>query len=155
MRITRSRGGGMGRTPRSSRNRPPTPRASGATTVLRIPSPNRARRSVSRESTTALPTRDEQVDDETPPSQENQPDTVAPSAQEVVQPQTDQQEHGDPGMTMDNLLQTNQDLQHPIGQDLLFHPTSRKPERMTVGHMKQEKSQVTQHIQDSGIRVMW
>ncbi len=94
MRITRSRGGGIERTPR---DRPPTPRTSGATTVLRAPSPNRARRTASGESATALPTRDEQVDDETPPSQENQPDTVAPSVPEVVQPQTDQQEQGNPG----------------------------------------------------------
>jgi hypothetical protein len=55
MRITRSRGGGMGRTPR---DRPPTPKASGAASVLRTPSPNRARRSASREPTTALPNRD-------------------------------------------------------------------------------------------------
>jgi hypothetical protein len=81
MRIIRSRGGGMGRTPR---NRPPTPRASGATSVLRTPSPNRARKSASRESTTALPTRDEQVDDETPPSQENQANIAALSVPEVV-----------------------------------------------------------------------
>jgi len=30
-------------------------------------------------------------------------------------------------MMVDNLLQTNLDLQHPIGRDLLLHPTSRKP----------------------------
>jgi hypothetical protein len=30
-------------------------------------------------------------------------------------------------MTVDNLLQTNPDLQHPIGRDLLLHPTSKKP----------------------------
>jgi hypothetical protein len=94
IRITRSRGGGMGRTPR---DRPPTPRTSGATSVLRTPSPNRARRSACRESTTALPNRDEQVDGETQPSQENQPNITAPSVQEAVQPQTDQQEQGNPG----------------------------------------------------------
>jgi hypothetical protein len=43
---------------------------------------------------------------------------------------------------MDNLLQANQDLQHLIGQDLPLHQTSTKPERMTEGHMKQEKNQV-------------
>jgi hypothetical protein len=84
----------MGRTPG---NRPPTPRTSGATSVLRTPSPNRARRSASGESTTALPNRDEQVDGETQPSQENQPNITALSVQEVVQPQTDQQEQGNPG----------------------------------------------------------
>jgi hypothetical protein len=65
MRITRSRGGELGRTPR---DRPPTPRASGAASVLRLPSPNRARRSASREPTTALPNRDEQMDGETLPN---------------------------------------------------------------------------------------
>jgi hypothetical protein len=50
MRITRSRGGGMRMTPR---DRPPTPRASGAASVLRTPSPNRTRGSASREPTTA------------------------------------------------------------------------------------------------------
>jgi hypothetical protein len=94
MRITRSRGGGMGRTPR---DRPPTPRTSGATSVPRTPSPNRARRSASRESTTALPNRDEQMDGGTQPNQENQPDIAAPSVQGVVQPQNDQQEQGNPG----------------------------------------------------------
>jgi hypothetical protein len=94
IRITRSRGGGMGRTPR---DRPPTPRTNGATSVLRTQSPNRARRSASRESTTALPNRDEQVDGETQPNQENQPAIAAPSVQEAVQPQTDQQEQGNPG----------------------------------------------------------
>jgi hypothetical protein len=58
-------------------------------------------------------------------------------------------------MTVDSLLQTNPDLQHPIGWDLLFHPTSKKPERMTEEHMKQEKSQVIQRIQESGIGLMW
>ena len=62
MRITRSRGGGIGMTPR---DRPPTPRASGAASMLRTPSPNRARRSASREPTTALPSRDEQIYGET------------------------------------------------------------------------------------------
>jgi hypothetical protein len=56
----------MGRTPRSLRNRPLTPRANGATTGLRTPSPNRTGRSASRESTTTLPTRDEQVNHEAP-----------------------------------------------------------------------------------------
>jgi hypothetical protein len=58
-------------------------------------------------------------------------------------------------MTADNLLQTNPGLLHPIGQDLLFHPTFNKPERMIGEHMKQEKSQVIQHIQGSGIGLMW
>jgi hypothetical protein len=58
-------------------------------------------------------------------------------------------------MTVDNLLQTNLDLQHPIGRDLLLHPTSKKPEKMIGEHMKQEKSQVIQHIQDFGIGLMW
>jgi hypothetical protein len=58
-------------------------------------------------------------------------------------------------MTMGNLLQTNPGLQHPIGRDLPFHPTFKKPERMVGEHMKQEKSQVIQHIQDSGIGPMW
>ena len=83
----------MGRTPRE---RPPTPRTSGATSVLRTPSPNRARRSASRESTTALPNRDEQVDGETQPNQENQPEIAAPSVPEAMQPQSDQQEQGYP-----------------------------------------------------------
>jgi hypothetical protein len=77
----------MGRTPR---DRPPTPRASGATSVLRTPSPNRARRSESRD-------RDEQMDGGTQPNQENQTDIAAPSVQGVVQPQADQQEQGNPG----------------------------------------------------------
>jgi hypothetical protein len=72
MRITRSRGGGMARTPM---DRPPTPRTSGATSVLRTPSPNRARRLASRESATALPNRDGQVDGETQLNQENQPES--------------------------------------------------------------------------------
>jgi hypothetical protein len=71
MRITRSRGGGMARTPR---DRPPTPRVSGATSMLRTPSPNRARRSASRG-------RDEKMDGETQPNQENQPDIAAQSVQ--------------------------------------------------------------------------
>lgn len=76
MRITRSRGGGIGMTPR---DRPPTPRASGAT--LRTPSPNRTRRSAS-----APPGRDGQTHGE----------VTTPSVQEVIQPQTDQQGHGNP-----------------------------------------------------------
>jgi len=59
MRITRSRGGELGRT---LRDRPPTPRASGGISVLRTPFPNRTRRSASRQPTTALPNRDEQMD---------------------------------------------------------------------------------------------
>jgi hypothetical protein len=94
MRITRSRGGGMGRTPR---DRPPTPRTSGATSVLRTPSPNRARRSASREPITALPNRDEQTDGGSQPSQENQPNITAPSVPEAVQPQIDQQGQRNPG----------------------------------------------------------
>ena len=86
MRITRSRGGGMGMTPR---DRSPTPRASGAASMSRTPSPNRTRRSASREPTTALPSRDEQIHGETQPNQ-----ITAPSVQEVIQPQTDQQEQG-------------------------------------------------------------
>jgi len=74
MRITRSRGGGIGMTPR---DRPP--RASGAT--LRTPSPNRTRRSAS-----APPGRDGQTHGE----------VTTPSVQEVIQPQTDQQGHGNP-----------------------------------------------------------
>jgi hypothetical protein len=58
-------------------------------------------------------------------------------------------------MMVDNLLQTNLDLQHPTGRDLLFHPISKKPERMIEEHMKQEKSQVIQLIQESGIGLMW
>jgi hypothetical protein len=58
-------------------------------------------------------------------------------------------------MTVDNLLQTNLDLQHPIGRDLLLHPTSKKPEKMIGEHMKQEKSQVIQHIQEFGIGPVW
>jgi hypothetical protein len=96
MRVTKSRGSGKGRTPRGLRNRPPTPRASGVTTGLRTPSPNKTGRSASRASTATLPTRDEQVNGETPPSQENQPETIAPSIPEAVQPQTDQQEQGNP-----------------------------------------------------------
>jgi len=45
-------------------------------------------------------------------------------------------------MIVDNLLQTNQGFQHPTGQGLLFHPTSKKPERIIEEHMKQEKSQL-------------
>jgi hypothetical protein len=88
MRTTRSRGRGTGRT---LRDRPPTPRASGAASVLRTPSPNRTRGSASKESTAILPNRDEQTDEETHPNQENQPDIAA------VQPQIDQQEQWDPG----------------------------------------------------------
>ena len=58
-------------------------------------------------------------------------------------------------MTVDNLLQTNPGLQPQIGRDLLFHPTSKKPERMTEERMKQEKSQFIQHIQGSGIGLVW
>ena len=76
MRITRSRGGELGRT---LRDRPPTTRASGAASVLRTPSPNRTRRSASREPTTALPSRDEQIHGEIQPNQENQPNITAPS----------------------------------------------------------------------------
>ena len=67
MRTTMSRGLGTGRT---LRDRLPTPRASGAASVLRTPTPNRARRSASREPTTALPNRDGQADEETHPNQE-------------------------------------------------------------------------------------
>jgi len=94
MRITRSRGGELGRT---LRDRPPTPRASGAASVIRTPSPNRARRPASREPTTALPSRDGQMDGETQPNQENHPNITAPSVPEAVQPQIDQQEQGNPG----------------------------------------------------------
>ena len=78
MRITRSRGGGIGMTPR---DRPPTPRASGAASMSRTPSPNRTRRSAS-----APPGRDGQTHGE----------VTTPSVQEVIQPQTDQQGHGNP-----------------------------------------------------------
>ena len=83
MRITRSRGGGIGMTPR---DRPPTPRASGAAAMSRTPSPNRTRRSATREHVTAPPGRDEQTHGE----------VTTPSVQEVIQPQTDQQGHGNP-----------------------------------------------------------
>jgi len=126
----------MGRAPR---DRPPTPRASGATSVLRTPSPNRARRSASRD-------RDEQMDGETQPNQENQPNVAAPSVQGVVNPRLTNRNREIQEMTVDNLLQTNPGLQHPIGRDLLFHPTFNKPERMIEEHMKQEKSQVIQYI---------
>jgi hypothetical protein len=148
MRTTRSRGLGTGRT---QRDRPPTPRASGAASVIRTPSPIRTRRSASREPTPALPSRDEQMDEEAQLNQENQPNTMAPSVQEMVQPRTDRQQQGSPGNDSGNMLQTNPGLQHPIGRDLLFHPTFNKPERMIEEHMKQEKSQVNQHIQGSGI----
>jgi hypothetical protein len=94
VRITRSRGGEQGRT---LRNRPPTPRTSGAVPVIRTPSPNRARRPVSGGPTTALSGRDEQMDGEAQPNQENQPSPVAPSVQGEVQPQDDQQQQGNPG----------------------------------------------------------
>jgi len=94
MRVTRSRGDDLGRT---LRDRPPTPRNSVAASLIRTPSPNRARRSASREPTTALPNRDEQIDGETQPSQENQPNITAPSVPEAVQPQIDQQDQGNPG----------------------------------------------------------
>jgi hypothetical protein len=42
-------------------------------------------------------------------------------------------------MIVDNLLQTKPSLQHPTGRGLLFHPTSKKPERMIEEHTKQEK----------------
>jgi hypothetical protein len=58
-------------------------------------------------------------------------------------------------MMVDNLLQTNLDPQHPIGWDLFLHQTSKKPERMIGEHIKQEKSQVIQHIQEFGIGLMW
>jgi hypothetical protein len=47
--------------------------------------------------TTALSGRDEQMDGEAQPNQENQPSPVAPSVQGEVQPQTDQQQQGNPG----------------------------------------------------------
>jgi hypothetical protein len=105
MRVTRIIGGGMGRTPVSTRRRPTTPRTSGATARLRTPSPSRTGRSASRESTATLPTRDELVNDEAPTSQEtqlntignkNQPEPIAPSIPQPVQPQTDQQGQGNP-----------------------------------------------------------
>jgi hypothetical protein len=74
MRTTRSRGLGTGRT---LRDRPPTPRASGAASVLRTPSPSRTRGSASRESTAFLLNRDEQTDEETYPNQENQCEVIA------------------------------------------------------------------------------
>jgi hypothetical protein len=80
MRTTRSRGLGTGRT---QRDRPPTPRASGAASVHRTPSPSRTRGSTSRESAAILPNRDEQTDEGTHPNQENQPEIAA------VQPQID------------------------------------------------------------------
>jgi len=58
-------------------------------------------------------------------------------------------------MTVDNLLQTNPGLQRQIGRDLLFHPIFNKPEKMIEEHMRQEKSQVIQHIQGSGIGLVW
>ena len=58
-------------------------------------------------------------------------------------------------MTVDNLLQTNPGLQQQIGRDLLFHPTFNKPEKMIEEHMRQEKSQVIQHIQGSRIGLVW
>jgi len=66
------------------RDRPPTPRASGA--ILRTPSPNRTRRSATREHATAPPDRDEQTHGE----------VTTLAVQEVIQPQTDQQGHGNP-----------------------------------------------------------
>ena len=83
MRVTRSRGGGIGMAPR---DRPPTPRASGAASMSRTPSPNRTRRSATREHATAPPGRDEQTHGE----------VTTPSVQEVIQPQTDQQGHRNP-----------------------------------------------------------
>jgi len=58
-------------------------------------------------------------------------------------------------IVVNNLPQTSPGLQHPTGRDLLLHPISKKPGRMTEEHMKQEKSKVIQHIQDSGIGLMW
>jgi hypothetical protein len=150
-RVTRSRGGEQGRT---LRNRPPTPRTSGTASVIRTPSPNRARRSASGEPTTDLPSRDEQMDGEAQPNQENQPSIVAPSVQGEVQPQTDQQQQGKPGNDSGQPA-SDQSRPHPIGRDLLFHPTFSKPERMIEEHMKQEKTQVIQHIQGSGIGLVW
>jgi len=92
------------------RDRPPTPRASGAASMSRTPSPNRTRRSATREHATAPPGRDEQTHGE----------VTTPSIQEVI-----------------------------------LHPTSRKPERVIGEHMKQEKSQVIQHIQEFGIGPVW
>ena len=63
------------------RDRPPTPRASGEASMSRTPSPNRTRRSAS-----APPGRDGQTHEE----------VTTPSVQEVIQPQTDQQGHGNP-----------------------------------------------------------
>jgi len=52
---------------------------------------------------------------------------------------------------MNNWSQNDQGLQHPIGRDVPLDQTSRKLGRVIEGHMKQEKSQATQHIQNSGI----
>jgi hypothetical protein len=74
MRTTRSRGLGTART---QRDRPPTPRTSGAASVHRTPSPSKTRASTSRESAAILPNRDEQTGEETHPNRENQPDIAA------------------------------------------------------------------------------
>jgi hypothetical protein len=57
-------------------------------------------------------------------------------------------------IVVNNLPQTNPGLQRPTGRDLLLHPISKKPGRMTEEHMKQEKSRVAQHIQDSGAELV-
>ena len=116
--------------------------------------PNRARRSASREPTTALPNRDEQMDGETQPNQENQPNITAPTVQEVIQPQTDQQGHGNPD---DNGGQPASDQSRPPTPNWTGFappPNSKKPERMIGEHMKQEKSQVIHHTQEFGIGLM-
>ena len=119
MRVTRSRGGGIGMTPR---DRPPTPRAGGAASMIRTPSPNRGQEG-------------QQLGNLPLPFQAGmnrymeRPNLTLQLHQSKKQsnPRLTNRNREIQEMTVDNLLQTNPDLQHPIGRDLLLHPTSKKP----------------------------
>lgn len=75
MRITRSRGGGRAIPRMSSRNRPPTQRGQSAPTTPRTPSPDRTRRSTSRNSVGTPSSRQIQLDDDEQTEREMEPDT--------------------------------------------------------------------------------
>jgi hypothetical protein len=74
---------------------------------------------------------------------------------QLSNPRLTNRSKGIQGIVVNNLPQTNPGLQHPTGWDLLFHPISKKPGRMTEENMKQENSQVAQHIQDFGTELVW
>jgi len=102
MRVTRSRGGGLRATPRAgARNRPPTPRGPAATARFRTPSPNRTRRSASRDSANSSPSESIQANENAQNSQQvqqpvvidntNQPEASAPPIQPTLSQDEQQQ----------------------------------------------------------------